>query len=205
MLTWSRACPIASSIARWVRGPSTSRRASFPLTRWFMAGAAWRAGGGSAQPCRAASSAVVTAVRKLGRLMAAGPCLRSLKAYVVLDRTHALHFLRGRDRPGGLLFRVDEPGELHYAAVSLDVHRRRRAGAGVGGHGALHLGGERRVIGELARAAPAAALFGGRAGPKAGERCGGEGRGNEFTLRQIHWTAPVEGRLCKSRALRLEL
>src|ERR1700704_6274657 len=106
MLTWSRACPIASSIARWARGPSTSRRASFPFTRSFACRAAWRAGGGIAPPCRAASKAVRTAVLEESRLTAAGERLRALKADVVLDRTHALHFFRGRDRAGGLLFRV---------------------------------------------------------------------------------------------------
>src|SRR5512145_769499 len=183
MLMWSRARDIASNIARWVRGPSTRSLASLPPTNGFAGVARCAAGvasgGGTTQPW-AASNAVKTAIpakRKPGRSRSSGPGLKfcgaqaeriapgpsfrsPLQAYVVLDRTHALDLLRRRHGARGLVLRVDKPGQLHYATVGLDVDGRGGLRPGVGGDGALHLGRERRVIGELAGAALVRAVVG---------------------------------------------
>src|SRR5262245_6052878 len=138
---WSRAAAIASNIARCVRGPSTRRRAWLPPTNGFSGSARSAVdpafGGWSAHPARADSSAAKTAPT------AERPGTLPLEPDVVLHRAHALHLLRRGHGAGRLVLRVDESGELHHAAVGLDVDRRRGPRPGVGCDGALHLRGER--------------------------------------------------------------
>src|SRR6185369_10394261 len=175
MLMWSRAAAIASNIAWWVRGPSTSRRAWLPPTNGLSGGARCAAepafGGASAHPERAASSAVKTAptARRPGTL--------PLQPDVVLDRADALHLLGRRNGASRLVVRIDEAGELDHPAVGFDVHRRRSPRPGVGRDGALHLRVERGVVSELAGAAAIVAVLGGRARAEAGNRRRGESRG----------------------------
>src|SRR4051812_17406350 len=165
MLIWSRAAAIASNIARWVRGPSTSRRAWLPPTNRFSGGARCAVepafGGVSAHPDRTASSAAKTATAKRPTT------LLPLEPDVVLDRADALHLLRRRNGASRLVFRVDESGELDYPAIGVDVDRRGGPCPGVGRDGALHLRGKRGIIGEFAFAAAASALVRGRARAKA--------------------------------------
>src|SRR6266850_2992423 len=174
---WSRAAAIASNIARWVRGPSTSRRAWLPPTNGFSGGARCAAepafGGCSAHPARAASSAVKTAPT------AKRPSTLPLEPDVVLDRADALYLLRRRNGADRLVFRVDEPGELDDPTIGLDVDRRRGPCPGVGRDGALHLRGERGVIGKLAGAAAAVAVLRGRACAQPGHRRRGQARSQQ--------------------------
>src|SRR6185295_17012984 len=177
MLMWSRAAAIASNIAWCVRGPSTSRRAWLPPTNGLSGGARCAAepafGGASAHPIRAASSAVKTAPT------AKRPSTLTLEPNVVLDRADALHLLRRRNGADRLVFRVDEPGELDDPTVGLDVDRRRGPRPGIGRDSALHLRGERGVIGELAGTAAVVAVLRGRACAEPGRRCRSQARGQQ--------------------------
>src|SRR5580765_4836372 len=174
---WSRAAAIASNIAWCVRGPSTSRRAWLPPTNGFSGGAGRAAepafGGASAHPERAASSAAKTAPT------AKRPGTLALQPDIVLHRADALHLLRRRHGASHLVFRVDEAGELDHSAVGLDVDRRGGPRPRVGRDGALHLGGDRRVIGELAGAAAIVAVLRGRACAQPGNRRRCESRGKQ--------------------------
>src|SRR4051812_47341657 len=159
---WSRAAAIASNIARCVRGPSTSSRAWLPPMNRFSGGARCAVepafGGASAHPVRAANSAVKTAPTAK-RPKTTLP----LEPDIVLDRAHPLHLLRRGNGASRLVFRIDETGELDHPAIGVDVDRGGGPCPRVGRDGALHLRGERGVIGELAFAAAAIALLRGRA------------------------------------------
>src|SRR5262249_13806492 len=185
MLTWSRAAAIASNIARCVRGPSTRRRAWLPPTNGFSGGTGRVAepafGGDSAHAGRTASPAARTA--QTAKRASTLP----LDANVVLDRAHALHLLRRRDGASRLVFRVDEAGQLDHPAIGLDVDRGRGPRPGCGGDRALPRGRDRRVVGELAGAAPVA-IVRRRAGAEAGECGGGEARREETPPGMVHWS-----------------
>src|ERR1051325_115644 len=119
------------------------------------------------------------------RRRAKRPTPLSLVSNVVLDRADALHLLRRRDGASRLVFRVDETGQLDHPAIGLNVDRARGSRPGVGGDRALHLGGDRRVVGELAGAAPVA-IVRRRAGAEPRECGGSEARRDQSTPGMVH-------------------
>src|SRR5688500_5874074 len=123
--------------------PWCSLRVSAEITG-ASASSAYGSGGREKWTCLAGAATVLAMVCLLrGRL----------DADVVLHRAHAIHLLRRGLGAGGLLARIGEAGELHHAAVGLDVDRGRGARADVRGDRALHTRGQRGVVGELARGA----------------------------------------------------
>src|SRR4051794_34094144 len=119
----SRAASIAANIARWVAGPSTRICASLPSKLGAVAGGVRGGSAGADAHAVATASTTPTTRRFIKATSAPGLAAgrRGLDADVVLDRTNAIHLLRGVGGAARLVVGIRESGELHHSAIGLDV------------------------------------------------------------------------------------